>query len=123
MYIQSESTIYRFTLVASLLLMVASVDLTAQNDDDTSLPPFRFGGLLGLNINAITLDDTGIDPYDFAGRAWGDNDAGGGAGYIGGHFSYVPGTFGLQIRAAYDGRGGRFIDGGAVSSDVTSDPP
>ncbi len=102
------------------LSLFSLASLPAANAQDTPLPPYRFGGLFGVNINAITLDDSGIDPYDLSGRTWSDNDAGGAGAYIGGHFSYVPGTFGLQIRAAYDARGGRFIQGGDLA-DVTTD--
>lgn len=108
----------RALLPLILFGIAGSGALTAQ---DTPLPPYRFGGLLGININTITLDATGIDPYDFSGRTWADDDAGGGGAYVGGFFSYVPGTFGLQIRAAFDRRGGRFIQGGEASTDVTAD--
>lgn len=94
-------------VVAGLLLLLSPSELLSQ---DEPLPPYRFGLLVGGNYNMISLDSAGVDPYDSAGRLWGDNDGVGIGPYIGGHFSYVPGVIGLQVRAAYDSRNGIFVD-------------
>lgn len=85
-----------------------------------SHPPFRFGAIFGVNYNMINLDDAGIDYYDpFGPRNWNASQGDGAAPYIGGFFSYVPGTFGLQARAAYNGMGGTFVH--TTPADISTD--
>lgn len=93
------------SLVAAVLLGGFATDSSAQ------APPFRIGAILGVNYNTIELDDAGVDFYDvFGPRSFNDAVGRGFAPYIGGFFSYVPGTFGFEGRAVYNGMGGTFVE-------------
>lgn len=100
-----------FAVSVFAILVMSSASLTAQQGDRL---PSRFGLLLGLNYNMVSLDTNGIGaPNGFAPDAdiATSVESGSGIGpYVGLLYEYAPGTFGFHIRGTYDSRSATFSD-------------